>query len=92
MIRTLFPSLGILEHYAKFDTRTIITLEKLLGARSFGGSTKHLTHHRYILHVSPGEFNLPSIIRTTPSTFLGCWALVALALITCFQQDDHPIF
>jgi hypothetical protein len=23
---------------------------------------------------------------------LGCWAFIALALITLFQQDDHPIF
>jgi len=33
---TIFPSPGILQHYIKFDACTIITLEKLLGSRSFG--------------------------------------------------------
>jgi hypothetical protein len=24
-------------------------------------------------------------------SFLGCWALIILALVICFQQDDHHI-
>jgi hypothetical protein len=28
----MFPFLGILQHYAKFDIRTITMLEKLFGA------------------------------------------------------------
>ncbi len=34
-----------------FDTCTIATLEKLLGAKSFGGSIDHLTHCQAIFHV-----------------------------------------
>jgi hypothetical protein len=34
--RTIFPSPSILQHYTKFDARTIAMLEKLLGSRSFG--------------------------------------------------------
>ncbi len=38
LLHTMFPSLNILQYYAKFDTHTIATLEKLFSARSFGGS------------------------------------------------------
>ncbi len=41
---TMFPFLGILQHDIKFDTRTIVTLEKLLGVGSLGGSINHLAH------------------------------------------------
>jgi hypothetical protein len=41
----MFPFLGILQHYAKFNIHTMVTLEKLLGARSFGGSIGHLANH-----------------------------------------------
>ncbi len=40
----MFPSPNILQHYVKFDIHTIATLEKLFGARSFGGSIGHLIH------------------------------------------------
>ncbi len=88
----MFPFLGILEHYVEFNINTIVTLEKLFGVRSFGGSIDHSDHHQYIFPVFLGKLGLPSVIRTITSTFLGCWALVTLALITCFQQDDHFIF
>jgi hypothetical protein len=39
----MFPPPSILRHYPKFNTRTITTLEKLFGVRSFGGSIGHLT-------------------------------------------------
>jgi len=32
LFRTMFPSLGILQHYVEFDIHDIIMLEKLLGA------------------------------------------------------------
>jgi hypothetical protein len=40
----VFPFPGILQHYIEFNIHTIITLEKLLGARSFGGFIGHLAH------------------------------------------------
>jgi hypothetical protein len=39
----MFPSLSILQHYIKFDIRTIVMLEKLFDATSFGGCIGHLT-------------------------------------------------
>ncbi len=66
-------------------------LEKLFGAGSFGGSISHLVCHQAILPASLGKFNLPSIVQIVALTFLGCWALNVLALVTHFQQDDHPI-
>ncbi len=74
-----------------FNTRTIATLENLLGAKSFGGSIDHLTHCQVILHVFSSRFSLPFVIRTIALAFLGCWALITLTLVTCFQQDDHYI-
>jgi hypothetical protein len=38
----VFPSLGILQHYTKFDTCTIAMLEKLLRLGSFGTIVGHL--------------------------------------------------
>jgi hypothetical protein len=32
------------------------------------------------------------MVRRTGLPSLGCWALIAFALISCFQQDDHPFF
>jgi hypothetical protein len=57
----MFPSPGILQHYANFNVRTIVTLEKLLGAGSFGGSINHLACRQTILFVFLGGFNLLSI-------------------------------
>jgi len=47
----VFPSPSILQHYAKFDIHTIATLEKLPGARSFGGFIGHLVFHQTNLFV-----------------------------------------
>jgi hypothetical protein len=80
----VFSSLGILQHYANFNTCTIVILKKLLGARSFGGSINHLACCQATLPASPNRFNLPSIVQTTTSTFLGCWALIGLTLVIHF--------
>jgi hypothetical protein len=42
LFRIMFPSPCLLKHYIKFDIHTIITLEKLFIAGSFGGSIGHL--------------------------------------------------
>jgi hypothetical protein len=49
----------------------------------------HLAHHYVILPISSRGLGLPSMVRHVAPTFLGCWTLIALALISCFQQDDH---
>jgi len=33
---------------------------------------------------------LPLVVQHVAPTFLGCWALIARALIFHFQQYDHP--
>ncbi len=65
---------------------------KLLGVRSFDSSIGHLTHWQATIFASLGKFNFPFVVWTVTLTFLGCWALIALTLVTCFQQDDRPIF
>jgi hypothetical protein len=54
----MFPFLGILQHYAEFDACTIATLEKLLDARSFGGSINNITHCQTILLAFSSGFHL----------------------------------
>jgi hypothetical protein len=66
-------------------------LEKLLGVRSFGGSIGHLAHCQAIFLTSLGMIGLRSVIQTIAPTFLGCWALIAFALVICFQQDDYLV-
>ncbi len=56
LFHTMFPSLGILKHYAKFDTHTIVTLKKIFNTKSFGGSISHLAHHQAILPISSNKF------------------------------------
>jgi hypothetical protein len=34
---------------------------------------------------------LPSVVRHATPTILGCWALIAPALVFHFEQDDHLI-
>jgi hypothetical protein len=58
----MFPSLSILQHYVEFNICALVTLEKLLGARSFGGFIGHLATHQAILFVSLGEFGFPFIV------------------------------
>jgi hypothetical protein len=78
----MFPSTSILQHYIEFDTRTIVTLKKLLNVASFGGFINHLVHHHVILLASLGQLSFPSIVWTIAPAFLQCWAI--LALIICF--------
>jgi hypothetical protein len=59
-------------------------LEKLLGARSFGGSIGHLARHQTTLPASLGEFSLFYVVWIVALAFLGCWALVAPALVIRF--------
>ncbi len=80
----MFPSLNILQHYVKFDTCTIITLEKLFGARFFGGSINHLACCQATLLASLGGLSLPFIVWIIALAFLGCWALIAPTFIICF--------
>jgi len=44
LLRTIFSSPDILQHYIEFDTRTIAMLEKLLGVGSFDDSIGHFVH------------------------------------------------
>jgi hypothetical protein len=81
----VFPSPSILQHYTKFDIRTIVMFEKLLGARSFGGFIGRLAHHQTIFLISSGKLGLLFIVWTATPAFLGCWALIVLAFVTCFQ-------
>ncbi len=55
---------------------------------TFGGSIGRLVHYRTTLLVSSDELDLSSMVRTIAPAFLGCWALIAPALATPFQQDD----
>jgi hypothetical protein len=80
----MFPSLGILQHYARFESHTIVMLEKLFGARSFGGFINHRAHHHAIFIASLGGLGLPPVVQIVAPAFLGCWALIALTFITCF--------
>ncbi len=61
---TMFPSLNILQHYAKFDNCTTIMLKKLLGVKSFSDFIGHLTYHQTTLLVFLGGLGVLSVIRT----------------------------
>jgi hypothetical protein len=82
---TVFPSLGILQHYAEFDTCTITILEKLLGARSFDCSIHHLARCQTILLTSLNGLGLLFVVQTFPLAFLKCWTLITPALVIRFQ-------
>ncbi len=41
LFHTMFPFLGILQHYIEFNIHTIVTLEKLFGVGSFSGFIDH---------------------------------------------------
>jgi hypothetical protein len=45
LFHIMFPFPSILQLYIEFDTCTIITLEKLLNARFFGGFINRLAHY-----------------------------------------------
>jgi len=58
----MFPSLGILQHYAKFNTCTTITFKKLLGVESFRGFIGHLICHQATLPTFSSGFGLLYVI------------------------------
>jgi hypothetical protein len=59
MMCNLFSSPNIVQHYVKFNLHTIVTLEKLLGTRSFGTIMDHLVCHQVILSFSLRGIGLP---------------------------------
>ncbi len=66
-------------------------MKKFLGAGYFDGFIDHLTHHQAIFPTSLCMFHFHSIVWIVAPTFLWCWALIILAFVIYFQQDDHPI-
>jgi len=85
----MFQSLGILQHYTKFDTCTITSLEKLLGVGFYGGYINHLSSCHsscFFKWVQP-----PFVVWIIARTFLGCSALIVPTLVNHFQHDDHTI-
>ncbi len=68
----MFPSLNILQHYVKFDTHNIISLEKLFDVRSFGGSIGHLVYFQAMFFVSLGKLDFLSVVQTITLSFLRC--------------------
>jgi hypothetical protein len=67
-------------------------LEKLLGSRFFGTTVGHLARRKVILVVFWRGLGLPLMVWYATLTFLECWALIAPALVSHFQQDDHLTF
>jgi hypothetical protein len=65
----MFLFLGILQHYIKFNTRTTTTLEKLLGAKSFGGFIDHLVRHQGIIFVFSNGLDLFFVIQIVAPIF-----------------------
>jgi hypothetical protein len=74
----MFPFPCILQHNVEFDTCTITTLKKLLGAGSFGDSIDHLACHQAIILASLNRLNLLYVVQIATFAFLGCWALIIL--------------
>jgi hypothetical protein len=68
----MLPFLGILQHYVKFNIRTIIMLEKCFGVRPFSGFIGHLNRCHAIFLVFLGGFGLLFMVWTIALTFLGC--------------------
>jgi hypothetical protein len=69
----------------------MVILEKLFGARSFGGFIDHLDCHQAILPTFLGGFDLLSVVQIAAPAFLGCWALISPTFVIRFQHDDHLI-
>jgi len=72
LFHTMFPSLSILQHYTKFNIRTIATLEMLLGVGSFSGFIDHLVHRQAIFLVFSGGLNFLFVVWAITPTFLEC--------------------
>jgi hypothetical protein len=51
---------------------------------SFSSSLNHFTYFFKGL-------GLPLVIQLVTLTFLGCWVLIILTIVICFQQNDHSI-
>jgi hypothetical protein len=51
----------------------------------------HLAHCQIIFPIFSRGLDLPSTIWRAALTLLGCWVIIILALISRFQQNDHPI-
>jgi len=62
-----------------------------MGVKFFRTMASHLACHHVIVPTSSKGFRLLSIVWFVASTFLGCWALITHAFITCFQRSDHLI-
>jgi hypothetical protein len=62
LLHTMFPFLGFLQHYIKFNIHTITMLEKLLGVGFFSGFIDHLPCHHATLLASLSGFDLLSIV------------------------------
>jgi hypothetical protein len=54
--------------------------------------SSHLVHGHATFLVSLGGLNLPFVVQTTTFTFLGCWALILLALISLFPIGQSPYY
>jgi len=67
----MLSSLGILQHYVDFYTRTIAMLEKLFSARSFDGLIDHLACYQTTFLVSLSGFGLPFVVRIVTLALLG---------------------
>jgi hypothetical protein len=67
----------------EFDIHTIVTLEKLFGGGSFGGSIGYLAHCQTIFLPSLCGFSFPFIVWNVSFTILGRWALIALVFVIC---------
>jgi len=72
LFHIMFPSFSILQHYTKFNIRTIATLEMLLGVGSFSGFIDHLVHRHAIFLVSSSGLNFLFVVWAITPTFLGC--------------------
>jgi hypothetical protein len=57
-------------------------LEKLLGLGSFGTIVGHLARRKIILVVFSRGLGFTLVVRHATFVFLGCWALIILALIS----------
>jgi hypothetical protein len=64
-------------------------LEKLLKLGSFGTIVGHWVRHQVIFPISSRGLGLSLVVQRFALAFLGCWALITLALVFHFQPDDH---
>jgi hypothetical protein len=72
MMRTVFSSPNIVQHYVKFNLSTIVALEKLLGTRSFNIIMDHLVCCQIILPTSLRGIGLPLVVQFVALIFLVC--------------------